>query len=513
MPERTQERRLVAGRYEVQSRLGIGGMAEVVLARDATLDRLVALKLLAPALAVDPLFVERFRREATAIASLNHANVVVIHDHGMAEGQPFIAMEYVAGHTLKQLVLTGAPLPPEVAVQYAAQALDGLAAAHAVGIIHRDVKPQNLLVREDGTLKVADFGVARSAQETMLTLHGSVVGTAEYIAPEQARGAGAVPASDLYSLGVVLFEMLTGRLPFTAELPLAVAGQHAQELAPRVREINPEIPVALARVVDRALAKEPTQRYRSAAEMKAALLATELRDDPAPTLVAPPAGVPPAAAVTHVLPVSGAPARPWTARLTRKRVLGGLAVLALLLAAVVAASTQSGGHPAVVGVPGVVGMPVAAAKSALEKRGFDVRTAPAEHARVQAGTVSRVRPGGASLALGSVVTLVPSSGPSLIAIPQVSGLSADAATQELEQLRFVVRPIASYGPVPRGDAVGTNPAAGVKAPPGSSVDLMVSAGAAADTGAEPTIPPGPAKGPGKQDKPGKGKGKGKHHGA
>jgi beta-lactam-binding protein with PASTA domain len=158
-------------------------------------------------------------------------------------------------------------------------------------------------------------------------------------------------------------------------------------------------------------------------------------------------------------------------------------------------------------------MPVAAAKSALEKRGFDVRTAPAEHARAPSGTVSRVRPGAASLALGSVVTLVPSSGPSLIAIPQVSGLSADAATQELEQLRFVVRPIASYGPVPRGDAVGTNPAAGVKAPPGSTVDLMVSAGAAADTGAEPTIPPGPAKGPGKQDKPGKGKGKGKHHGA
>ena len=188
--------------------------------------------------------------------------------------------------------------------------------------------------------------------------------------------------------------------------------------------------------------------------MKAALLDTELRDpaptlvappaDPAPTLVSPPAGVPPAAAVTHVLPEAGSPARPGSARLSRKRVLGGLAVLALLLVAAVAASTRSGGRAPVVAVPGVVGMPVAAAKSALQKRGFDVRTAPAEHARAPSGTVSRVRPGAASLVRGSVLTLVPSSGPSLIAIPQVSGLSADAATQELEQLRFVVRPIALY---------------------------------------------------------------------
>ena len=257
--------------------------------------------------------------------------------------------------------------------------------------------------------------------------------------------------------------------------------------------------------------------------MKAALLATELRDpaptlvappvDPAPTLVSPPAGVPPAAAVTHVLPEAGSPARPWTARVTRKRVLGALAVLALLLAAAVAASTRSGGHPPVVAVPGVVGMPVAAAKSALQKRGFDVRTAPAEHARAPSGTVSRVRPGAASLVRGSVLTLVPSSG--AIADRDPAGLRAvaDAATQALEQLRFVVRPIASYGPVPRGDVVGTSPAAGVdKAQPGSTVDLMVSAGAAADTGAEPNIPPGPAKGPGTKDKPGKGKGKGKHQG-
>ncbi|MDX6629226.1 MAG: eukaryotic-like serine/threonine-protein kinase, partial [Gaiellales bacterium] len=278
---------LVAGRYRVEARLGIGGMAEVVLARDTALRRPVALKLLAPALAGDPVFVERFRREATAIASLSHANVVVIYDHGMAEGQPFIAMEYVSGRTLKQIITARAPLAPAVAVGYACQALAGLEAAHSVGIIHRDVKPQNLLVREDDTLKVADFGVARSAQETVLTQHGSVIGTAEYIAPEQARGASAVAASDLYSVGVVLFEMLTGRLPFSGDLAVAVANQHALEPAPRVREINPAIPVALANVVDRTLSKEPAQRYDSAAEMKAALSAAT-QPDPAATLIAPP---------------------------------------------------------------------------------------------------------------------------------------------------------------------------------------------------------------------------------
>ena len=290
-----------AGRYEVRSRLGVGGMAEVVLARDTALGRLVALKLLAPGLAADPIFVERFRREATAIASLNHANVVVIYDHGVADGQPYIAMEYVAGRTLKELITCSAPLAPATATAHASQALEGLAAAHTVGIVHRDIKPQNLIVRDDGTLKIADFGVARSGDATVLTQHGSVIGTADYISPEQARGEIATPASDLYSLGVVLFEMLAGRLPFTGELPVAIANQHVLAPAPSLRQINPAVPDALARVVGRALSKEPARRYRSAAEMRAALDAPAT-DSPTATRVAPTARMPVTPDATRVLP-------------------------------------------------------------------------------------------------------------------------------------------------------------------------------------------------------------------
>ena len=383
----------MGGRYEVEALLGVGGMAEVVLARDSALGRRVALKLLAPALVADPMFVERFRREATAIAALSHANVVVVYEHGVAEGQPFIAMEYVPGRTVKQIITEGAPLPPAVAVNYACQALAGLEAAHATGIVHRDIKPQNLLVREDDTLKVADFGVARSAQDTVMTQHGSVIGTADYIAPEQAQGAPAVAASDLYSLGVVLFEMLTGRLPFTGELPLAVASQHALAPAPSVREFNPAVPDALARVVDRALSKTSAVRCQSAAEMKAALTAA-MQGDPDATLVARARGADAASAATRVFPrTPGATARPGRARRSaRVRALAALVALALLVAVVFAISTRGGGGSAAVRVPSVVGLPVATARSALEDDGFKVGIAPAQHAGEPAGNRRPRRP-------------------------------------------------------------------------------------------------------------------------
>jgi eukaryotic-like serine/threonine-protein kinase len=492
-----------AGRYEIMSRLGVGGMAEVVLARDRALGRLVALKLLAPALAVDPLFVERFRREATAIASLNHPGIVVIYDHGVAEGQPYIAMEYVAGRSLKQIIAESGPLAPGTAVAYACQMLAGLAAAHAVGIVHRDIKPQNLIVRDDGTLKVADFGVARSADETVLTQLGAVIGTADYISPEQARGEIATPASDLYSAGVVLFEMLTGTLPFTGELPVAVASQHISTPAPSLRQVDPAVPVALANVVTRALAKERSGRFDSAAAMKAALEAS-LAEPAIPPRAAPTARLPATAVATQVLPPAPRAAARTAWRLPRRSVLVvGLAAVALLAGLALALTTRSGGGARSVALPRVIGRPVASAVSALRARGFVVRTLPAVHANRAPGTVAAVRPNTASADLGTTIGVIPSSGPSLIAIPRVAGFSESAAIAALERLGLGARPQTAYGPTPSGTVVGTAPPAGTSVPPGSAVAITISAGPAPVAPAKP-VPPDHAKGP-------KGGGHGKGH--
>jgi serine/threonine-protein kinase len=467
-------------------------MAEVVLARDRALGRLVALKLLAPALVGDPMFVERFRREATAIASLNHPSIVVIYDHGVADGQPYIAMEYVAGRTLKQRIAGRAPLAPGDAIAYARQVLDGLAAAHAVGIVHRDIKPQNLIVREDGTLKVADFGVARSADETVLTKLGSVIGTADYISPEQARGEVATPASDLYSVGVVLFEMLTGILPFNGELPVAVANQHISTPAPSLHQANPAVPAALANVVTRALTKEPRRRFDSAAAMKAALEAAPARAA-IPPRAAPTARLPAAAAVTQVLPSAPRTAARRSRRTPPRGVLVvALAAAALLVGLVFALTTRGGGETRSAALPRVVGRPVAVAVSALRARGFVVRTLPAVHANEAPGIVTAVRPNAASADIGTTVAVVPSSGPSRIAIPAVAGFSEDAAVAALERLGLDVLPQTAYAPTPSGTAVGTTPPAGTAVPPRSSVALTISAGPAPVNPVKP-VPPGQAK--------------------
>ena len=504
---------LFAGRYETESRLGIGGMAEVLLARDTALGRRVALKLLAPQLAADPTFVERFRREATAIASLNHPNVIVIYDHGVADGQPFIAMEYVPGRTLKEVITVGGPLSAEAAVRYASQALDGLAAAHSVGIVHRDVKPQNLIVRDDGTLKVADFGVARSADATVLTQHGSVIGTADYISPEQARGASAGVASDLYSVGVVLFEMLTGSLPFTGEVPLAIANQHVGTPAPAVRQLNPAVPARLERVVERALSKEPARRYGSAAEMKAALTDPPATD-PARTLTAP-ASQTPAPAPTRVMPpaptevmsppTQRSPAR--GVRLTRRRGLTALgALVALAGAAFVLTTGGEDGAPPLVGLPKLVGMPVTTARSALLEDGFDVRVGAKRHSDQPVGTVAGLRPAGASAPRGALVTLIPSSGPVQVVVPAVTGFSPAAATAELERLGFVVQSSTAYASASAGTVVGTAPAAGTPVAPHSSISLTISAGPEPVVPAKP-MPPGQAKDKHPGKKHGKAEGK------
>ena len=257
-------------RYVIKRKLGSGGMADVYLAEDQELGRRVALKLLNERHAADEQFVERFRREAQSAAGLNHPNIVSIFDRGRAEGTYYIAMEYLDGRTLKELLVRNGPTPIPIAIDYARQILGALAFAHRNGIIHRDIKPHNIVVGADGRLKVTDFGIARSGASQM-TEAGSIVGTAQYLSPEQARGAPVDPRSDLYSLGIVLYEMLTGKVPFTGDTPVEIAMKHLSQIPEPPSTLRPEVPHDLDAVVMRALAKDPDQRYGSAEEMDADL--------------------------------------------------------------------------------------------------------------------------------------------------------------------------------------------------------------------------------------------------
>lgn len=262
---------LLGGRYEIVRSLGWGGMAEVHLAVDRQLGREVAVKVIRDRFADDDRFLARFRREARAAAALSHPNVVAVHDVGTHEGRPFIVMEFVPGRTLAELVRDGGPMAPTAAAEIGEAVARALGAAHAAGIVHRDVKPGNVMVTGDGRVKVLDFGIARALRWTPLTETPAVQGTAEYMAPEYVRGEGADARSDLYSLGAVLYELLTGRPPFTGDSALQVAYKHLEEAPPLPEAVRPGIPAGLSAVVLRCLSKHPGDRYRRAAEVAADL--------------------------------------------------------------------------------------------------------------------------------------------------------------------------------------------------------------------------------------------------
>ena len=250
---------IVDGRYRVVSRLGSGGMADVFLAEDQQLGRKVALKLLHRRFAEDPGFVERFRREAQAAAGLQHPNVVSVYDRGAYDGTYYIAMEYLSGRTLKQLVRDEAPLDPIRAIDITIQILKAARFAHRRGVIHRDLKPHNVIVDDQDHVKVTDFGIARAGASDM-TETGSIMGTAQYLSPEQAQGLAVSESSDLYSIAVVLYELLTGRVPFDAESPVTIALKHVAEAPAPLRSINPNVPPDLDQVVLWALNKETGDR-------------------------------------------------------------------------------------------------------------------------------------------------------------------------------------------------------------------------------------------------------------
>jgi eukaryotic-like serine/threonine-protein kinase len=321
---------VVAGRYELEELVGTGGMSSVFRARDTLLERRVALKILHQHFTEDEQYVERFRREARAVASLSHPNIVTILDRGEDEGRQFIVFELVEGRTLAEVLHEEGRLPVPRALEIAIQVARGLGFAHEQGLVHRDVKPQNVILNGDGRAKVTDFGIARSLEVQGVTQSGAVLGTSNYIAPEQASGKPVDRTTDVYSLGVVLFELLTGEVPFPGESFVAVAMQHVSEPPPSVLEVRPDVSVRVARAVDRALEKDPADRFPTmdafAAELEACLAELDAPSDAEVTLV-------------HRAPV---------VRARRRRLLPvGLVALGLvLLAAAVAALLlhRSSGH-------------------------------------------------------------------------------------------------------------------------------------------------------------------------
>lgn len=322
---------VIAGRYELEELTGSGGMSRVYRARDNQLGRRVAVKILHERYADDPEYVERFRREALAVARLNHPNIVTVIDRGEADGLQYIVFEHVEGEDLKRLVARNGPLPVRRALELAVQVGRALAFAHANGVVHRDVKPQNVLVREGGA-KVTDFGIARAddlALEDEETETGTVLGTGDYISPEQARGERATEQSDVYSLGALLYELLTGRVPFPAETAVAAAMRHATEPVPDVLAARPDVPVRVAAAVERALAKDPRERYRTMDEMVDELVVCR-QELPSPD-----------SAQTMILrgpqPAAAAPPVAAPRRRRRGRLLVPLLVLALLAALAVGA--------------------------------------------------------------------------------------------------------------------------------------------------------------------------------
>ena len=287
---------LIAGRYELEKLVGSGGMSNVFRAHDRLLERTVALKILHEQYSRDDDYVERFRREARAVAKLAHPNIVTVIDRGEQDGRQFIVFEYVDGPNLKDLTRDG-PLEPREAIELTLQVARALSFAHQRGLVHRDVKPQNVLLNDDGQAKVTDFGIARSLDVQGVTQTGTVLGTSDYIAPEQARGQRVDPKTDIYSLGTVLYELLVGDVPFSGDNFVAVAMRHVSEPAPSVVEHRPDCPLRLDLAVQRAMAKDPDDRFESmddfVAELEACLAEVEGRDGEGATLIVPPPRRPP----------------------------------------------------------------------------------------------------------------------------------------------------------------------------------------------------------------------------
>ncbi|OQQ36202.1 Stk1 family PASTA domain-containing Ser/Thr kinase [Prescottella equi] len=497
--------RNLSSRYELGEILGFGGMSEVHLGRDLRLSRDVAIKVLRADLARDPTFYLRFRREAQNAAALNHPAIVAVYDTGEAETDagplPYIVMEYVDGDTLRDIIRTEGPLQPRRAMEVIADVCAALDFSHRNGIVHRDMKPANIMINRAGAVKVMDFGIARAISDSSspMTQTAAVIGTAQYLSPEQARGEQVDARSDVYSLGCVLYEVLTGEPPFKGDSPVAVAYQHVREDPKQPSQVNPAVPPALDSVILKAMSKNPANRYQSAAEMRSDLVRVlggqrpsapmVMSDEDRTTMFGPvdsgagtgsgyrpePARTSTATAAPVAVPAAAPAKKSNTARNTM------LSVAALVVVGIIGAFIWSlVSNPAKVEVPNVAGLTAQAAEAQLRGMNLDTSIQTRPDAVVAEGNVIATTPSaGSSVSEKSTVTLQVSSGPEQVQVPRLAGLSQDEAAQALNAVGLRLAPEvdrAPSDPAQLDKVTAQDPSSGAKINLDSTVSITLGSG-------------------------------------
>ncbi len=479
---------VLAGRYAIEAEIARGGMADVYLARDLQLDRRVAVKVLFPEYSRDPTFVERFRREAQQAAILTHPNIVSVYDYGQEGDTYFIVMEYVEGKSLRDVLQVEVTLSPMQSARVASEIADAIEFAHRNQVVHRDIKPGNILITPTGQVKVADFGIAANPTDTKsgLTSTGAVMGTANYFSPEHAQGQAADGRSDVYSLGIVLYEMTTGQPPFTGESPVAVAMKHVRDDPIAPRNINPELPVDLERIILTALAKDPDYRYQSAADMRTDLMQFG-RGRPLTFAAATGSAVGAETMATPTVAGGGAGrgAPPgeehemWDKPPPRKGpiiagVVGVLLLIAVVAFALFGLNSGSGSDgPEQVEVPNLVGQSYDEAAKQVRVAGFQVSRIDKVSDQSVDTVIKQSPDAGRLLAKGRTIFLTVSS--KVVTIPQLVGKTFEQAQSKLTRLGLAVERVDLESPDKApGTVLSTDPVAGTKAEKGSTVKVTVS---------------------------------------